>query len=165
VAPPDEADGDAAVDSAPPPPALPPGRSSSRDTVRRAVLVGAVLVAIALFVIAGLSADTDTNDEVGVSGDIVERLIPARDEEALRQTPVGLDLSPGWGLSRLTINGVDTREDEWDVTAALGLYQYRPASGQTVEALHADRNCASAEIFQLADLTNTRVIDWCFTIA
>jgi hypothetical protein len=127
------------------------------------LLMGAVLFAIGLFVMAGMLADTDASDEAGVSGDIVERLIPARDEEALRQTPVGIDLDEGWGLGRLSINGVDTREDEWEVTAGLGLYQFRPGEGKTVELLEADRNCARAEIFQLVDPTNSRAIDWCFT--
>jgi hypothetical protein len=126
-------------------------------------LMAADLFAIGLFVLAGMLADTDSSDEVGVSGDIVERLIPSRDEEALRQTPVGVDLDDGWALGRLTINGVDTREDEWEVTAGLGLYQFRPASGKTVETLVADRNCAQAEVFQLVDPTNSRMIDWCFT--
>jgi hypothetical protein len=165
VAPPDDHDGDTAIDTGPPPAALPPGRPDSKEVVRRMILIGAVLLAVALFVLAGLVADTDSNDEVGVSGDIVERLIPARNEESLRQTPVGLDLSDGWGLARLSINGVETREDEWDVTSGLGLYQFHPGGGKSVETLHPDRNCANAEIFQLVDPTNTRVIDWCFTIA
>lgn len=129
------------------------------------IVIGVAVLAVGFFVLAGVLADTDTNDEVGVSGDIVERLTPARDQEALRQTPIALDLDDGWSLAALSVNGTPTREDEWQVTASLGLYQFQPGEGKSVEALTADRNCAHADIFQLADPTNTRIIDWCFTVA
>jgi hypothetical protein len=122
-----------------------------------------ILFAVGMFVLAGLLADTDADEEGGVSGEVIERLTPARDEEAVRQTPIALDLVTGWGLDRLTINGVETREDEWEVTAGLSLYQYRPGDGKSVESLLSDRNCVNAEVFQLVDPTNTRSIDWCFT--
>jgi hypothetical protein len=147
-------------------PALPAGGPpSGREVVRRMIVAAVVLVAIGLLVLAAMLSDSAHDDDVTVSGGVVERLIPGENQETLRQTPVGLDLAPGWGVSRLSINGVDTREDEWDITPELGLYQYLPASGKTVESLQADQNCVSATIFQLADLAETRVVNWCFTAA
>ena len=146
-------------------PALERGGPDRHRVLRRAVVGGAILLAIGLFVLAGMTADTSTDDEVGVSGDIVERLIPARNDETLRQSPVGIDLAPGWALASFTLNGSEIREDEWDVTAELGLYQFVPGSGKTVEVLKADQNCVTMQVFQIADITNTRPIDWCFTVA
>jgi hypothetical protein len=129
------------------------------------IIAAILLLAAGAFVLAAMVSDSGHDESVAVSGGIVERLIPGENQETLRQTPVGLDLAPGWGVSRLTINGIDTREDEWDVTGELGLYQYVPAEGKSVEELQADQNCVNAEIFALADLANTRIIDWCFTVA
>jgi hypothetical protein len=129
------------------------------------ILVVLVLSAIGLFVLACMSADTSNDDGIAVSGDIVERLTPASEDEVLRQAPVAVDLAPGWALGALTINGTPVLEQDWKVTAELGLYQFFPAEHEDLEVIKADQNCVEAEAFQLADPTETQQIDWCFTVA
>jgi hypothetical protein len=152
-----------------PPVADPPANTADpkpphSPAVRRLVLGLALLAAIGLFVLAGRMMDTGSSGNVSVSGDVVERLIPADGDEALSQSPVALDLATGWGLELLVLNGTEVPEIEWDVTAPLGLYEFLPADGKSVEALRTGENCATATIFRLADLSNTRVVTWCFDV-
>lgn len=132
-------------------------------TTRRVVLGAVVVVALGCFVVAGTLADTDSSGGVAVSGDVVERLIPVEDEAVLQQERVGVDLAAGWSVSSISVNGVNIPENEWDVTAELGLYQVIPGEGRTLERLQAQQNCAQVVAFQLVDLTATETISWCFT--
>lgn len=148
-------------------PSRPPARRDrapgDNKTLRRLVIGGVVLLAAGCFVAAGFWADTDADDEVAVSGDIAERLIPAEDFAVLQQNPVGVDLATGWGVSAITINGTSVPENEWDVTPELGLYQVIPADGTTIERLLPQENCVEVVAFELLDPTSTDTIDWCFT--
>jgi hypothetical protein len=150
------------------PPTVSPGStlpSSGRDWLRRGILTSLVLFAVGLLVLAGMSADTSNDDGVSISGDIVERLTPAPDDEVLSQTPIGLDLATGWGVQTLTVNDTPILEQDWDVTGELALYQFFPGDGTSLDRLKADRNCVQAQLFRLADPTETRTVDWCFTVA
>jgi hypothetical protein len=144
-------------------PARAPRSPRANRTLRRVIVGAVVLVAAGCFVVAGLVADTDSAGQVAVSGDVVERLIPAEDFAVLQQNPVGIDLAPGWGVRAITVNGVSVPESEWDVTAELGLYQVIPTDGNVLERLLAQENCAEVIAFELLDPTSTETIDWCFT--
>lgn len=146
-------------------PALPPGRPDRREILRRIAVAAVVVVAIGLFALAGVVADTESDDTVSVSGEIVERLIPSRNDEVLRQSPVGVDLTPGWGLTSLTVNGTVIPERDWQVTLPLALYQFVPGEGMSLAELDADENCVAARVHALSDPTNTRLYDWCFTVS
>lgn len=146
-----------------PPPTAPP--VTGRDWLRRGILTGLVLFAVGLLVLAGMSADTSSDDDVSISGDIVERLTPAPNDEVLSQTPIALDLATGWGVAALTVNDTTILEQDWDVTGELALYQFFPGEGTSLDRLKADRNCVEAQLFRLADPTETRSVDWCFTVA
>jgi hypothetical protein len=127
-------------------------------------MAGAVIFAIGLLVVAGMSTDTSNNDSTAGAGDTVERLTPPPDDQALRQTPIALDLATGWGLAELVVNGTPILEQDWDVTPELGLYQFTPGPDTSLEQLKADENCVRAQIFQLADPTQRDTVNWCFTV-
>lgn len=129
------------------------------------VMASLVIFALGLLVLASMSADTSNDDGVSISGDVVERLTPAPEDEVLRQTPIAVDLAPGWALAGLTVNGIPVLEADWKVTAELGLYQFIPTENPELEVLKADQNCVVADLFQIADPTATERVDWCFTVA
>jgi hypothetical protein len=145
------------------PPARRPRTPSDNRTLRRVVFGAVVVVALGCFVVAGFVADTDSDDQVAVSGDVVERLIPAADFAVLQQNPVGVDLAAGWGVEAITVNGTSVPENEWDVTPELGLYQVIPTDGTTIERLLPQENCVEVVAFELLDPTATESIQWCFT--
>lgn len=144
-------------------PAVPvrPESGSRRDVLRRVLVVGAVLLAIGLFVLAGFAADTGS-PSADVSGDFVERLEPAPGTEAFGQQPIQLDLAPGWALASLTVNGTTVPESEWTVTPELNLYQFLPADGKSVEEYAAQRNDVRAEVFPVQDPADLRPVSWSF---
>jgi hypothetical protein len=116
----------------------------------------------------------------------IEELLPAEGAEVLRQTPVGIDLIDGYDAN-LYVNGVAIPPDQVNVlrdsenpeeaapdasgqnvtnsSAAINRFQFSPASGQVIESLPGDRNCARAEFWPLDDPTNVRSVEWCFTVA
>jgi hypothetical protein len=125
-------------------------------------MASVVLVALGLFVLAGMLASTGPDDGAGEAGGVIQRLIPTRDGDALRQSPIGVDLAPGWSMGSLSINGVPIPEQDWDTTPEIGLYQYVVPSGS--DLLLGGQNCARAEVFSRADPTTTRTADWCFSV-
>jgi hypothetical protein len=78
---------------------------------------------------------------------------------------VGIDLATGWG-GTLVIDGVEIPEDELDLTPELGLVEFTPGEGRTVDALRPGRNCVSAVIWRLSDGRGVadRTVPWCFEV-
>lgn len=123
--------------------------------------MGTVLVAVGLFVAAGFAADTDA-PRAGSSGTYVERLEPAPGTESFGQAPIRIDLAPGWALASLEVNGVPIPEAEWQITPALGLYQFLPADGKAVAGYQSQRNSVRAEVFPVQDPADRRPVSWTF---
>jgi hypothetical protein len=130
-----------------------------------AVLV--LAVAITLIGVAVNTLEGGGDDPVLGSGDaqIVEALLPPRHDQVPQQTTIGIDLVTGWD-GTLVIGGTEIPEDELQVTPEIGLVQFTPAEGRTVEQLRAGENCVTAVIWRVSDGrgTNDRRIPWCFEV-
>ena len=131
---------------------------------RYRALVGALAVAAIVALIVGIAA-TDTSDpDDATQSDVVERLVPQRDAEVLRQAELGIDLAPGYD-GTLAVNGVDIPvEDQRRVPEQNEVY-FTPGEGKAVEQLRAGRNCVTATVWQAAEgpgTSNERTIAWCF---
>lgn len=125
-------------------------------------------VAAGAFVAAYLTFTEGNEDPVlrsGGAGDYVEDLIPARDSQVPQQSRVGIDLVTGWS-GTLVINGIEIPEDELSETPELGLIEYSPGEGRTVEQLSGGRNCVRAVVWPLSEGRDegARDIGWCFEV-
>jgi hypothetical protein len=172
--------------SAQPAAARPPLRYPTRTK-----LVVAVVLALAIggFVLAGMSTDTDTDDEITVTGGpaggtgsapvpgegapesdggVVE-VEPRDGTEALAQERVRIQLSAGWTgeLTLLPASGpaVPLPPDEVEVTA-LNELVFVPAEGRVIERLPSGRNCVRATIWDQVDgrEATERLHSWCFDV-
>lgn len=142
------------------------------------VIVAVLAVAFTGFALAVMTADTDGEDEVTLSGGpgqstdsggVVARS-PRDGAQALSQQPFSIRLEPGW-TGELTFqpgNGTAVRlpADEIDVTALNELI-YQPAEGKTIERLpEGTTSCVVATIWdQVRGREATEKVDqWCFAV-
>jgi hypothetical protein len=132
--------------------------------------VGAVLVlavAITLFGAAFWAFDSGEDDPVLQGGDdaVVERLIPRRNAQVPQQSTVGIDLVTGWD-GVLVVGGVEIPADELSRTPEIGLVEFTPGEGRTIEEFTAGQNCVSAIIWRVQDGRGVadRTIPWCFEV-
>lgn len=147
-------------------------------SLRAKVTMTLVLAAgIGCFVLAGLSAVTDSDPSLTVSGASaggadevgVQAFVPGRGDEVLAQSKIGIDLGPGWTgeLLLLPSNGtaVVLPEDELERTS-LNEILYQPGPGRTIERLAGGPNCVAASIWdQVRGRSGTeRVVQWCFDV-
>jgi hypothetical protein len=119
-----------------------------------------------LFIVAGLSADTDDATNAAVGEGVVEALSPAESSSVVQQSRVTLDLAPGW-TGDLVINGVAIPEEQVIRTAALNSISYQPLDEQVIERLPAGPNCARATVWAVAegpDGPSQRVVTWCWEV-
>jgi hypothetical protein len=133
-------------------------------------IVAAVVLAtaIAAFVGAYLSFNEGGDDPVLRSGgqdEYVEALIPDRNSQVPQQAPIGVDLVTGW-TGVLVVNGVEIPEDELNITQELGLVEFTPADGRTVERLEGGQNCVTAIVWPLSEGRDqgSRSVTWCFEV-
>jgi hypothetical protein len=132
-------------------------------------IVAAALTAVAIILLAyGCSAMSSGNqDPVLNQGDaeIVENLIPRRNSQIPQQSSVGIDLAPGW-TGTLVVNGVEIPGDELQKTPQIGVIEFTPGPGKSVERFRSGQNCVSAVIWQFADGrgVDDRTIPWCFEV-
>jgi hypothetical protein len=138
---------------------------STRFKIVAAVVLAA---AIAAFVGAYFTFTEGDDDPVLRSGgqdEYVERLVPDRNSQVPQQSPVGIDLVTGW-TGVLVVNGVEIPEDELNVTQELGLVEFMPADGRTVEQLEGGQNCVTAVVWPLAEGRDRggRTVTWCFEV-
>jgi hypothetical protein len=136
--------------------------------VRRIVSSLVVVAAFAGIVYACTEIETDDGtDDVATTGDSpVERLIPPRGSEILRQEPVGVDLRSGW-TGVLQVNGVEIPEDEADAAdlASTGVLTYTVGDDKTVERFEAGENCVTAVVWRVEDTRqDARSVSWCFNV-
>lgn len=146
----------------------------------RRILIGVLVVAcLAGLVVAGTLSATG-EDETAVSGSPIVRQVPGDGATVLRQSEVGVELTPGWE-GNLVVDGVlvpDEQLEGRDPTAtnemgepvgaegnAPYLLFFRPGPGKVVEELTTGRVCAAATYFRSADGPGTaRTTTWCFDV-
>lgn len=160
----------------------PPATSFTYPT--RTKIVIAVVVALALggFVVAGMAADTDIDDEISVSGgsgqaegqmerdpDGVIRTSPRNESQALAQQELRIQLSAGW-TGELTLipssgSAIELPPDEVERTA-LNELVYVPDEGRTIERLPTGTNCVKATIWDQVEGRDSseRLHNWCFNV-
>lgn len=99
--------------------------------IRRVVVTGMLLAALAGFVFAFSLGDDGTNT---LPSDAVEHLIPPRGDQVLRQTEIGIDLAPGW-TGVLMVNGVEIPEDQLRRVDAQNQFFFTAGPGREFEEL------------------------------
>jgi hypothetical protein len=141
------------------------------STRERVIVVVVLAVALALGVVAYLTAETDDPDaDVTRSGgteQVVERLTPGRGDQALQQETVGIDLTAGW-TGILVIDGTEVRTADNGLIARPELNQlfFTPADGLVVERWPAGTNCVAARVWRVDESEDqAQTINWCFEVA
>ena len=134
--------------------------------VRRVVLVSLLLVAAGM---VWLSARYKGEPEQpSLTDAAVEQLVPARDSTAIRQSEIGVDLTPGWDAD-LRINGVDIPEDEERDVPGLNQVFFTPGKGKIIESLEPGLVEVTAIIWRPAQgetrESGSRTVRWSFHVA
>ena len=113
-----------------------------RNPVRVAIVAGVVLIGVNIAIWGGRS---QVNGPAAVQRptDIVD-LFPPEGQLALPQDQVGAQLRPQF-TGQLTIDGRLIPQDQLSGDAALGLYVFRPGSGQEFRELPKGRHTAVIE--------------------
>lgn len=132
------------------------------DQARRFVLVFTTLVAIALFVAAGMMADTGPGKVNNSAGGGIEDQIPRPGDRVLRQDMVGVDLADGW-TGVLAVDGVEIPEAQVIRNQATNEILFQAGDGKVVTELTPGTRCMEAEVWQLArGPGESRRVSWCF---
>lgn len=134
--------------------------------VRRVVVVGLLVLAASL---VWLSARYKGEPEApSLTDAAVEQLVPGRDTTALRQSEIGVDLTPGWDAD-LRINGVDIPEDEERIVPGLNQVFFTPGKGKIIETLEPGVVDVTAIIWRPAQGESrehgSRTVSWSFHVA
>jgi hypothetical protein len=131
---------------------------------RYRALIGGLVVAAIVALVVGVAVTDTTDPDDATQSEVVERLVPQRDAEVLRQAELGIDLAPGYD-GTLAVNGVDVPvEDQRRVPEQNEVY-FTPGVGKAIEQLRAGRNCVTATVWRAAEgpgTANDRAISWCF---
>jgi hypothetical protein len=145
-----------------------PPSGPTYSTRFKIVAAVALTLAVALLTTAYLVAtdeDGSSISESGGTGEFVEALLPPENSQVVQQSPVGIDLAPGWeGVLR--VGGQTIPEDQLAVTAALNQVTFIPGPGKVLEALTPGRMCAQALVWQsaLGRENGERTVSWCFEV-
>jgi hypothetical protein len=158
------------------PPATPPSTGSPQTNgssppplySTRFKIVAALLVALAIgaFTAAYLQVAEDDGDLASSGGTsaFVERLLPESDSQIVQQSPVGIDLTPGWE-GTLVVDGIAIPEEELDITESLNLVEFTPGEGKAMTTLPVGKVCASATVWETATgPEDSRQVAWCFDV-
>ena len=99
----------------------------------------------------------------------VEQLVPAADTPtAIRQSEIGIDLTPGWDAD-LIINGITIPEDEERVNGPLSQVFFTPGKGKVIEALEPGLVQVTAIIWRPVQGETrdqgSRAVRWSFHVA
>ena len=124
----------------------------------------AALGAISLIIAVGVLADPEAPNPVLTQGGAVERLLPPRDSEVLRQSTVGIDLATGW-TGTIAVNGVLVPDDQTSFDPGLNILTVITSGDDPAVELVAEQNCVRATIWRFEDGPSaSRNIDWCFEV-
>ncbi len=106
--------------------------------------------------------------EITPIGEVVERLYPARDSEALQQVQVGVDLGPRYdGVLVVGPEQIEPPDDQLVRQPALNQVFFSPGEGRVVEEWAPGRNCVRAVVWPVVEGRGgdgTRNVDWCFEV-
>lgn len=108
----------------------------------------------------------ECDPEAPALGEIVERLYPARDSEALQQVQVGVDLGPRY-TGTLVVGGVEVPDSQLVRVDGVNQLFFSPGDGQVIESWEPGRNCVRAVLWPIAEGRGgegTRSVDWCFEV-
>jgi hypothetical protein len=131
---------------------------------RLLILIVAVLAIGAIVFAAQLAQTGDDGRELVLTGQDVERLIPARNSEILAQESVGIDLAPGY-TAVLSLNGVEIPEDQLNRRAGINEILYRPREDGAAVEYDAGENCLVASVWPVAGTrAEARPVSWCFNV-
>ncbi|MEC7873192.1 MAG: hypothetical protein VX823_01780 [Actinomycetota bacterium] len=91
-------------------------------------------------------------------------VVPEEGDQAPRQGPVGVSLSPGWRPT-LTINDVTIPDDQLNAgTRQLGEYFFSPAPGRAISEMRAGQICAHVVAVPTIDVEVDNIdYSWCWT--
>ena len=145
---------------------------SARSPLRIRLLIAALAVAGMLgLVIAAVVGTGDSGQSVGAAGGAVKRVIPADGDEVLQQQRVGVVLDSRYRLDSLVVYPNGSFSGGIDVTAdvehmvGLNRFEFAPGSGQLIEALSPDANCARAVFVLIARPEESGTARWCFEVS
>lgn len=147
-----------------------PDHRKRMSTGRYRALVTLALVAAGAALLLGVRATQTGDDEQpevrAGGGDVVERLIPERGDQVLRQTEIGIDLAPGHEAT-LIVNGQPIPDDELRRVPEQNQVFYRPGEGTTFPELPAGTSCVIAVVWHSADGpgVDDQTVRWCFDAA
>lgn len=137
-------------------------KATVEGVLRRVILSVLVIGALAGFVIALNSSETET--ETRFSDPAVLAVHPGADELELRQTRVGLELDVAF-TAVLSVDGVEIPEDQHEREAALGHVFYTPGEGKETGTLEPGRHCATADLWRFDQTRqDARKYSWCFNL-
>lgn len=126
--------------------------------VKRVVLpLLVVLMGAALFAAVQLN---ETEPRPEIPG--IVSLVPGEGNQVLRQSSVGVVVSPEFGAS-LELNGLPIPPDQINEPLNPGEVIFQPGPNKVIDSLVPDRNCVTARVWQLVDgpeRANLRT--WCF---
>jgi hypothetical protein len=157
----------------------PPLETRGRVIARRVVIAALVVACLAGLVVAALLS-AGPGEEAVSSGSPIVRQVPGDGDTALRQSEVGVELTPGWE-GQLVVNGVLIPDEQLQgrdpsATNELGepaasqgnapnLLFFQPGEGKVIEQFSTGRVCAAATYFRTADgLGTARTTSWCFEV-
>lgn len=131
---------------------------------RLLILVVAGLAVAAIVYAAQLAQTGEDTTEPALSGEDVERLIPARGSEILAQDAIGIDLAAGFDAV-LVLNGVEIPEDQLNRRNGVNEVLYRPPEDGAAVEYEAGENCLVALVWPLAEgRAAARPVSWCFNV-
>jgi hypothetical protein len=150
-------------------PAGPAFSTRYKVTVSLLIALAAVLIGIAVW-----ATDTESDDEVAVSGGespaggpVVEQTTPRDGSEALSQTQIAIDLAAGYD-GRLVVNSVEVPDEDVDKDSNLNQIVFVPDDGKAVEELPSGREtCVLAIYWQQAEGeggAGSGSHRWCFDV-
>lgn len=99
-------------------------------------------------------------------GEVVERLFPSRDSQALQGVQVGIDLGPRF-TGTLVVAGAEVPEGQLQRVESLNQVFFSPGRGRVIEEWQPGRNCVRAIVWPVLEGRGgeaTRSIDWCFEV-
>lgn len=132
---------------------------------RRQALAAALLAAIGIAAVVTAVMIRGGSEDAPIDARI-EELIPADGSEVLLQQSVGIDLvdNPRF-VVEFYVNGVRIPDDELIKATSVNRVVYQSGPGRSVESLAAERNCARAVFYPLAqeaDSPTRGEHTWCF---
>ena len=130
-----------------------------------ALIISSMLaLGVGVLTIAALLADNGKADLTISSSQAVVELLPARGDEVLPQTTVGVILAPGWRGTLISVGSTRIPLDQQRIEPALNSVLFRPGKGQVLERLPAQDVCAEVQYWEVQTPDRTSTVDWCFRV-